>query len=332
MHVARRVLAFEPVPRFQVCVHPARARGHRWYRTSMPLALHTASIQMHQCSKPCQCVFAVWLRWLLDSTPTPTPLPNKLACLHMLRRRLSRAILPASWFLRPQAFVAWGVAANGLGHLLQLDNRVVSDSSEKTLRMSVPSRGVWGTASVQGMNNNPMLQVGGHSPDLHEWCTSREECTLTAAHGLHTANNNTIQPSPRPSVAALHCVRHVPSPMAAPHPRTTVRALQKIKAHVCFCGAELGAHRGVAGTAGRSDQRGCGAAQGVRSVCGCGRGCTVAGACLLPRGAMDGRRGAIDPVAYEGLGCHHLEGVTWKGVDGGRGPNMCICTGVGSKA
>ena len=49
------------------------------------------------------------------------------------------------------AFVEAGLALNNLTHRVHLRSNVVSDVGGKSIQMTVPQRGIWGTASVGGL-------------------------------------------------------------------------------------------------------------------------------------------------------------------------------------
>lgn len=50
------------------------------------------------------------------------------------------------------AFFQFGIALNGLGHLIDLHETVVGDMTGQSLELVIPQRGIWGTASVGGLN------------------------------------------------------------------------------------------------------------------------------------------------------------------------------------
>eukprot|EP00195_Chlamydomonas_chlamydogama_P011405 CAMPEP_0202902672 /NCGR_PEP_ID=MMETSP1392-20130828/16989_1 /ASSEMBLY_ACC=CAM_ASM_000868 /TAXON_ID=225041 /ORGANISM="Chlamydomonas chlamydogama, Strain SAG 11-48b" /LENGTH=567 /DNA_ID=CAMNT_0049589473 /DNA_START=195 /DNA_END=1898 /DNA_ORIENTATION=+ len=51
-----------------------------------------------------------------------------------------------------RAFVKYGLQINNLTHLVDLHERVVGEKDGEVMRMQVPTVGVWGTASVAGLN------------------------------------------------------------------------------------------------------------------------------------------------------------------------------------
>ena len=50
------------------------------------------------------------------------------------------------------AFLEYSVHLNGLVPLVDMRKNVVSHESGKTMEMVVPSRGIWGTAGIGGLN------------------------------------------------------------------------------------------------------------------------------------------------------------------------------------
>ena len=50
------------------------------------------------------------------------------------------------------AFLEYSVHLNGLASLVDMRKNVVSHESGKTMEMVVPSRGIWGTAGIGGLN------------------------------------------------------------------------------------------------------------------------------------------------------------------------------------
>ncbi|KAL6746244.1 hypothetical protein V8C86DRAFT_3149980 [Haematococcus lacustris] len=50
------------------------------------------------------------------------------------------------------AFLEYSVHLNGLAHLVDMRSNVVSHETGKTMEMFVPSRGIWGTAGIGGLN------------------------------------------------------------------------------------------------------------------------------------------------------------------------------------
>jgi tRNA G37 N-methylase Trm5 len=58
-----------------------------------------------------------------------------------------------------RAFVEAGLALNNLTHRVHLRSNVVSDVGGKSIQMTVPQRGIWGTASVGGLHEQPCMQV-----------------------------------------------------------------------------------------------------------------------------------------------------------------------------
>ena len=57
-----------------------------------------------------------------------------------------------------RAFVEAGLALNNLTHRVHLRSNVVSDVGGKSIQMTVPQRGIWGTASVGGLNVEPSTE------------------------------------------------------------------------------------------------------------------------------------------------------------------------------
>ena len=57
-----------------------------------------------------------------------------------------------------RAFVEAGLALNNLTHRVHLRSNVVSDVGGKSIQMTVPQRGIWGTASVGGLNVDPSIR------------------------------------------------------------------------------------------------------------------------------------------------------------------------------
>jgi len=57
-----------------------------------------------------------------------------------------------------RAFVEAGLALNNLTHRVHLRSNVVSDVGGKSIQMTVPQRGIWGTASVGGLNVDPSTE------------------------------------------------------------------------------------------------------------------------------------------------------------------------------
>jgi len=68
-----------------------------------------------------------------------------------------------------RAYVNWALAINNVTHLVDLRPYVASSTRGQVMKMAVPTRGAdtWGTASVDGANNNPQ-RVG-------EWVTTTSE-------------------------------------------------------------------------------------------------------------------------------------------------------------
>ena len=68
-----------------------------------------------------------------------------------------------------RAFVEAGLALNNLTHRVHLRSNVVSDVGGKSIQMTVPQRGIWGTASVGGLNVDPSTE----QPCMHVLTTAR---------------------------------------------------------------------------------------------------------------------------------------------------------------
>ena len=62
-----------------------------------------------------------------------------------------------------RAFVEAGAALNNLSHRIHLRPAVVSDSAGEVLNMTVPEHGIWGTASVGGLNVDPSIRSKTYS-------------------------------------------------------------------------------------------------------------------------------------------------------------------------
>jgi hypothetical protein len=75
-----------------------------------------------------------------------------------------------------RAFVEAGLALNNLTHRVHLRSNVVSDVGGKSIQMTVPQRGIWGTASVGGLNVDPAaLHASAHHgalPSPPRWAAS----------------------------------------------------------------------------------------------------------------------------------------------------------------
>jgi len=57
-----------------------------------------------------------------------------------------------------RAFLRIGVALNNLSHRVEVRESVVSDVAAQPVEMRVPDRGIWGTASVGGLNVDPAVK------------------------------------------------------------------------------------------------------------------------------------------------------------------------------
>ena len=79
-----------------------------------------------------------------------------------------------------RAFVEAGLALNNLTHRVHLRSNVVSDVGGKSIQMTVPQRGIWGTASVGGLNVDPsteqpcmqVLTTARVRPSPNRWAAS----------------------------------------------------------------------------------------------------------------------------------------------------------------
>lgn len=56
------------------------------------------------------------------------------------------------------AFLEYNVHVNGVAHLVDMRGNVVSHVSGSTLKMVVPSQGIWGTAGIDGLNIDRAIQ------------------------------------------------------------------------------------------------------------------------------------------------------------------------------
>lgn len=56
-----------------------------------------------------------------------------------------------------RAFVEEGLALNNLSHRVHLRSNIVSGVGGQTISMTVPEKGIWGTASVGGLNVDPSI-------------------------------------------------------------------------------------------------------------------------------------------------------------------------------
>ena len=95
-----------------------------------------------------------------------------------------------------RAFLRIGVALNNLSHRVEVRESVVSDVAAQPVEMRVPDRGIWGTASVGGLNVDPAVKSNTYT--VH---------STTEAH--HPAASR-----PQPGHATPRCG---PRPLTPPH-------------------------------------------------------------------------------------------------------------------
>ena len=60
------------------------------------------------------------------------------------------------------AFLEYNLHVNGLAHLVDVRQLIVSAQSGIMLNMTVPSRGIWGTAGIAGLNIDRAIQGKEH--------------------------------------------------------------------------------------------------------------------------------------------------------------------------
>ena len=65
-----------------------------------------------------------------------------------------------------RAFVTTALRLNNLTHRVHVRPTVISDVGGQTVSMTVPLRGIWGTASVGGLNVDPSIRSPTYTVDV----------------------------------------------------------------------------------------------------------------------------------------------------------------------